>query len=188
MQERRPHIDYRPKGAGWAPYAAVSAMRAFHETKRRDQYDMDKLLHSLAYIGNVTTLRITHDKNEVPHLTEILNGIYFIDHDTGSVLCWGVEHDGHYALRTLGTFFFDGCLSPLTDTDIARVLCQSARQHGFFLWSPRFYTVLPLSAFAEESGSRRAFARYVNLLTWPNQFCKTGGPAARVLTAMTIRK
>lgn len=149
---------------------------------------MDKLLHALAYIGNVTTLRITHDKNEVPHLIEILNGIYFIDHSTGSVLCWGVEHDGIYALRTLGTYFFDGSAVPLTDADIARILCQSARQHGFFLWSPRLYTLPPFTLFAERESSRRAFARYVNLMLHPTQFCKTGGPAARVSTAMTIRK
>lgn len=185
---RKPHIDYQPKGEGWTQYAAANAMRLFSETKHRDQYDMEKLLHALHYIGNVTTLRITHDKNEVPHLTEILNGIYFIDHSTGSVLCWGVEHDGIYALRTLGTYFFDGCLVPLTDTDIARILCRSARQHGFFLWSPRLYTLPPLMLFAEAGSSRRAFARYVNLLTWPTQFCKTGGPAACVSTAMTIRK
>lgn len=188
MQERKPPIDYRPKGAGWAPYAAVSAMRAFHETKQRDQDGMGKLIHALDYIGNVTTLCVAHDKNEVPHLSEYLSGIYLIDHDTGSVLCWAFEHDGHYALRTLSTFFFDGCLSPLSDTDISRVLCQSARKHGFFLWSPRLYAVPPLSFFTDEWDGRKEFARYVNLLLWPNQFCKTGGPAARVLTSMTIRK
>jgi hypothetical protein len=187
-ETRKPHIDYRPKGAGWREFAAVDAMREFNETKHRDQYDMDALLRKLAYIGNVTTLRITHDKNEVPHLVELLNGIYFIDHSTGSVLCWGVEHDGVFALRTLGTYFFDGTILALTDKDISRVLCRTARQHGFFLWSPRLYTLPPLTMFAEEGSSRRAFARYVNLLTWPTQFCKTGGHIARVSTAMTIRK
>lgn len=163
-------ITYFARGPNWSPRAAINAMYDFQAGADKSYAELLKLCESLKLIGDVTILTVVHDKNEVPHLTELLHGTFVVEHGTGTTFCWCALNDG---LRWLGgqdVRLFDGSLMRMCNSDIARILSKTARSMGLFLWSPSLYTTFPLNLFAPPRSSRREFARYLNGLRFPSMY------------------
>ena len=180
---KRSPVTYAPRGLYWTPAAAVNAMRRFYHMDGHCFADAKKLAAEARAIGNVTVMHIDHDRNTIPFISEILDAIYIVDHETGSVLCWCAEEAAPLNPHpmALDVRFFDGTVpvTPMSNNDIANVLAKVARQQGLYFWSPRLYTSFPLCLFAEEGSSRRELSRYINRMT--------GGWVDRVVgTAVTL--
>lgn len=163
-------ITYFPRGPRWSPRAAINALYDFKDGPDKSYTALSQLREVVQQIGDVTILNVVHDKNEVPHLTELLYATFIVEHGTGTTFCWCSLSDGLGWLGGQDVRLFDGSLQRMHNTDISRILSKTARQMGLFLWSPCLYTTFPLNLFAPPKSSRREFARYLNGLRYPSLY------------------
>lgn len=155
-------IPYRPHTDSWEPGAVYAALTEFYSQEDRRSDALDALVAKVSALGHATVLKVQHDKNEVPHLSEILCATFIIDHDTGTVLGWCDEFIGHGLRGRPDVMVISTAPSKQSTKEVDQALRAMARVFKLFALPINWYNVFPLSMFLY--GSREEFVRYLNRL------------------------